>query len=146
MCNLASLALPKYIEDGAFDHASLHAMVKVLVRNLNKVIDKNFYPVETARNSNFKHRPIGLGVQGLADTFALLRYPFDSEEARALNAAIFETIYHGALEASSELAEKDGPYESFHGSPASLGVLQMDMWPTPRLYSGLTIGTPCESE
>ena len=137
VCNLASLALPKYIEDGAFDHASLHAMVKVLVRNLNKVIDKNFYPVETARNSNFKHRPIGLGVQGLADTFALLRYPFDSEEARALNAAIFETIYHGALEASSELAEKDGPYESFHGSPASLGFLQMDMWPTPARYSGL---------
>ena len=137
VCNLASLALPKYIEDGAFDHASLHAMVKVLVRNLNKVIDVNYYPVETAKRSNMRHRPIGLGVQGLADTFALLRYPFDSEEARALNAAIFETIYHGALEASSELAEKDGPYESFHGSPASLGVLQMDMWPTPARYSGL---------
>ena len=136
VCNLASLALPKYVRDGAFDHASLHAMVKVVTKNLNKVIDRNYYPVETARRSNMRHRPIGLGVQGLADVFALLRMPFDSEAARELNTAIFETIYHAALESSCELAETDGSYESFEGSPASLGILQFDMWPTPAKHSG----------
>ena len=128
VCNLASLALPKYIEDGAFDHASLHAMVKVLVRNLNKVIDVNYYPVETAKRSNMRHRPIGLGVQGLADVFILLGMPFDSPEAQKLNAEIFETIYFAALTESNALAVVEGPYQTYEGSPVSKGILQPDMW------------------
>jgi ribonucleoside-diphosphate reductase alpha chain len=129
VCNLASLALPKFVtEDGKFDHQKLYEITKVVTRNLNKVIDVNYYPVEEARNSNMRHRPIGLGVQGLADTFIMLRMPFDSEEARRLNEDIFETIYFGAMEASMELAKVQGPYETFKGSPVSKGIFQFDMW------------------
>lgn len=129
VCNLASIALPKFItEDGTFDHQKLYEITKVATRNLNKVIDVNYYPVVEARNSNMRHRPIGLGVQGLADAFILLRMPFDSEESRQLNEDIFETIYFGAMEASMELSKQHGPYETFKGSPVSKGIFQFDMW------------------
>ena len=129
VCNLASLCLPSYIENGTYNFKALHDAAKVLVKNINKIIDRNFYPVEKAKVSNMRHRPIGLGVQGLADAYVLMRYPFDSDEARALNRDIFETIYHGALEASMELAKKLGKtYSSFKGSPASEGMLQFDLW------------------
>ncbi|HYG20551.1 MAG TPA: ribonucleoside-diphosphate reductase subunit alpha [Ohtaekwangia sp.] len=129
VCNLASIALPKFVtEDGKFDHDKLYEITKVATRNLNKVIDVNYYPVAEARNSNMRHRPIGLGVQGLADAFILLRMPFDSEEARRLNEDIFETIYFGAMEASMELSKLNGPYETFKGSPVSKGIFQFDMW------------------
>jgi ribonucleoside-diphosphate reductase alpha subunit len=129
VCNLASLALPKFVtEDGKFDHQKLYEITKVATRNLNKVIDVNYYPVEEARNSNMRHRPIGLGVQGLADAFIMLRMPFESEEARGLNEDIFETIYFAAMEASMELAKVDGPYETMKGSPVSKGIFQFDMW------------------
>ena len=130
VCNLASIALPKYVnrETKTFDYARLHDVTKVVTKNLNRVIDRNFYPVETARKSNMRHRPIGLGVQGLADVFILCGLPFDCEESRVMNARIFETMYHAALEASSELAEVEGSYETFEGSPASQGILQHDMW------------------
>jgi ribonucleoside-diphosphate reductase alpha chain len=129
VCNLASIALPKFVtEEGLFDHQKLYEITKVATRNLNKVIDINYYPVEEARNSNMRHRPIGLGVQGLADTFIMLRMPFDSDEARRLNEEIFETIYFGAMEASMELARQLGPYETFKGSPVSKGIFQFDMW------------------
>ena len=138
VCNLASIALPKYVnkETKTFDYDKLHAVTKIVTKNLNRVIDRNFYPVETARNSNMKHRPIGLGVQGLADVFILCGLQFDCEESRLMNAHIFETIYHAALEASSELAEVDGSYESFIGSPASEGILQPDMWEGETKFSG----------
>jgi ribonucleoside-diphosphate reductase alpha chain len=129
VCNLASIALPKFItEEGKFDHQRLYEITKVATRNLNKVIDINYYPVVEARNSNLRHRPIGLGVQGLADAFIMLRMPFDSDEARRLNEDIFETIYYGAMEASMELAKQHGPYETFKGSPVSKGIFQFDMW------------------
>ena len=130
VCNLASIALPKYVneETRTFDYEKLHEVTKIVTKNLNRVIDRNFYPVETARKSNMRHRPIGLGVQGLADVFILHRIAFDSDEAREINARIFETMYHAALEASSELAEVHGSYETFEGSPASQGILQFDMW------------------
>jgi ribonucleoside-diphosphate reductase alpha subunit len=129
VCNLASLALPKFVtEDGKFDHQKLYEITKVATRNLNKVIDINYYPVEEARRSNMRHRPIGLGVQGLADAFIMLRMPFDSEEARGLNKDIFETIYFAAMESSMEEAKKYGPYETFKGSPVSKGIFQFDMW------------------
>jgi ribonucleoside-diphosphate reductase alpha subunit len=129
VCNLASLALPKFVtEDGKFDHQKLYEITKVATLNLNKVIDVNYYPVEEARKSNMRHRPIGLGVQGLADAFILLRMPFDSEEARRLNEDIFETIYFASMEASMELSKKDGAYETFKGSPVSKGIFQFDMW------------------
>jgi ribonucleoside-diphosphate reductase alpha subunit len=130
VCNLASIALPKYVneETRSFDYQKLHEITKIVTKNLNRVIDRNFYPVETARKSNMRHRPIGLGVQGLADVFILCRHAFDSDEAKEMNVRIFETMYHAALEASSELAEVEGPYETFEGSPASQGVLQFDMW------------------
>ncbi|MGV3524960.1 MAG: ribonucleoside-diphosphate reductase subunit alpha [Candidatus Sericytochromatia bacterium] len=128
VCNLASLALPKYIVDGQFDHQRLFEVTQVVTRNLNKIIDLNYYPVEEARNSNLRHRPIGLGVQGLADVFIMLRMPFDSEEARKLNRDIFETIYFAACSASMELAKEEGPYSTFAGSPASEGKLQFDLW------------------
>lgn len=134
VCNLASMCLPSYIDtdsDGnkIFNFEKLHHVTKILVKNLNKVIDTNFYPIEKARHSNLKHRPIGLGVQGLADTFVILRYPFESDNAFDLNKKIFETIYHAALESSNELAVKLGKtYDSFQGSPASDGILQFDMW------------------
>jgi ribonucleoside-diphosphate reductase alpha chain len=129
VCNLASIALPKFVtEDGKFDHQKLYEITKVATRNLNKVIDVNYYPVAEAKTSNMRHRPIGLGVQGLADAFIMLRMPFDSDEARKLNADIFETIYFGAMEASMELSKVLGPYETFKGSPVSKGIFQFDMW------------------
>ena len=138
VCNLASIALPKYVnkETKTFDYDKLHEVTKTVTKNLNRVIDRNFYPVETACRSNMKHRPIGLGVQGLADVFILCGLPFDCEESRLMNAHIFETMYHAALEASSELAEVEGSYESFEGSPASQGVLQPDMWDGDVKFSG----------
>jgi len=128
VCNLASLALPKYITNGVFDHQRLYEVTKVATKNLNRIIDINYYPVEEARRSNLRHRPIGLGVQGLADVFLMLRMPWESEEARALNAEIFETMYYGAMEASMELAKEHGSYESYAGSPVSKGIFQFDMW------------------
>ena len=138
VCNLASIALPKYVneETKSFDFVKLHEVTKVVTKNLNRVIDRNFYPVETAKRSNMRHRPIGLGVQGLADVFILCGLPFDCEESRTMNAHIFETIYHASLEASSELAEVDGSYETFDGSPASQGILQPDMWEGETKFSG----------
>lgn len=128
VCNLASVALPKFVIDGKFDHDKLFEISYLMTKNLNRIIDNNYYPVPEARNSNMRHRPIGIGVQGLADAFVLLRYPFDSEEARKLNKEIFETIYYGALTASKDLAKEDGPYETYEGSPVSQGILQFDMW------------------
>ncbi len=128
VCNLASLALPKYVLNGRFDHQKLYEVTKVVTRNLNKIIDINYYPVPEAERSNKRHRPIGIGVQGLADVFIMLRMPFDSEEARGLNKDIFETIYYAALEASMELAQKYGPYQTYEGSPISQGIFQFDMW------------------
>ncbi|MFM8849839.1 MAG: ribonucleoside-diphosphate reductase subunit alpha [Cytophagales bacterium] len=129
VCNLASIALPKFVTDeGKFDHQKLYEITKVVTRNLNKVIDVNYYPVIEAKNSNMRHRPIGIGVQGLADAFILLRMPFDSEEARGLNKDIHETIYFAAMEASMELAKINGSYETFKGSPVSKGIFQFDMW------------------
>ena len=138
VCNLASIALPKYVnkELKTFDFDKLHEVTKIVTRNLNRVIDRNFYPVETAKRSNMRHRPIGLGVQGLADVFIMCGLPFDCDDSRTLNAHIFETIYHAALEASSELAETDGSYETFEGSPASQGILQPDMWEGETKFSG----------
>ncbi|WP_339812530.1 ribonucleoside-diphosphate reductase subunit alpha [uncultured Imperialibacter sp.] len=129
VCNLASLSLPKYVnEDGTFDHQKLYEITKVATKNLNKVIDVNYYPVPEARKSNMRHRPIGLGVQGLADAFILMRYPFESPEAKQLNKEIFETIYFAAMEASMEIAKVEGAYETFKGSPTSKGIFQFDMW------------------
>ncbi|KAK4519760.1 Histone acetyltransferase [Mucor velutinosus] len=130
VCNLASLALPKFVdpETKTFDFAKLHEVAKVVTKNLNKVIDVNYYPVEEARTSNMRHRPIGLGVQGLADAFILMGYPFDSPEAGQLNKDIFEGIYYAALEASCEIAKEVGPYETYEGSPVSQGLLQHDLW------------------
>ena len=136
VCNLASLALPKYVtEEGGFDHDKLFQVTYQATLNLNKIIDGNFYPVEEARNSNVRHRPIGLGVQGLADTFIMMGFPFESAEARALNREIFETIYYASMTASKDLAKKEGAYESFAGSPTSKGQFQFDLWgvtPTDR--------------
>lgn len=130
VCNLASLALPTFVDmnEEKFDFKKLHEVVQVVTKNLNKIIEINHYPVPEARKSNFRHRPIGLGVSGLADAFLALRMPFDSPEARQLNIQIFETIYHAALTASCDLAEKLGPYETYAGSPVSKGELQYDMW------------------
>jgi len=128
VCNLASIALPRFVENGKFDHQKLFEVTYVATRNLNKIIDRNYYPVVEARNSNMRHRPIGLGVQGLADAFILLRLAFDSEEAIQLNKEIFETIYYAAMTASKDLAKIDGAYESFPGSPTSQGIFQFDMW------------------
>lgn len=139
VCNLASIALPKYVnaETKTFDYKELHRITKMVTKNLNRVIDRNFYPVSTARRSNMRHRPIGLGVQGLADVFNLLRLPFDCEQSRQINSYIFETMYHAALESSCELAELDGSYETFEGSPASKGILQPDMWDGETRFSGM---------
>jgi ribonucleoside-diphosphate reductase alpha subunit len=129
VCNLASLALPKYVtEDGAFDHDKLFEVTYQATLNLNRIIDENFYPVEEAKNSNLRHRPIGLGVQGLADAFIMMGLPFESEEARALNREIFETIYFASMSASKDLAKIEGPYETIKGSPVSKGIFQFDMW------------------
>lgn len=128
VCNLASIALSRFVTDGEFDFQRLYEITKIVTRNLNKVIDINYYPVPEARRSNLRHRPVGIGVQGLADAFIQMRYAFDSEEAKQLNRDIFETIYYGALDASCELAEKLGPYETYEGSPASKDLLQFDLW------------------
>jgi ribonucleoside-diphosphate reductase alpha chain len=128
VCNLASLALPRFVEDGKFNHEKLFDVTYVATKNLNKIIDRNYYPVPEARNSNLRHRPIGLGVQGLADVFILLRMAFDSAEARQMNKDIFETIYYAALTASKDLAKDLGPYESYKGSPISKGQFQFDLW------------------
>ena len=128
VCNLASLCLPTFVKDGSFDFAKLHEVTQVVTRNLNRVIDKNYYPTEAARKSNMRHRPIGIGVQGLADVFQMLGYSFDEPKARELNKEIFQQIYRAALLMSSDLAAEEGPYETFQGSPASQGILQPDMW------------------
>ncbi|MFM6946437.1 MAG: ribonucleoside-diphosphate reductase subunit alpha [Flavobacteriales bacterium] len=129
VCNLASLALPKFVtEEGSFDHDKLFEVTYQATLNLNRIIDNNYYPVEEARNSNMRHRPIGLGVQGLADAFIMMGFPFESEEARALNREVFETIYFASMTASKDLAKVDGPYETIKGSPVSKGVFQFDMW------------------
>jgi ribonucleoside-diphosphate reductase alpha chain len=135
VCNLASIALPRFVINGVFDHQKLFEITYVATKNLNKVIDINYYPVEAARKSNMRHRPIGIGVQGLADAFILMRMPFDSEEARQLNKEIFETIYYASMTASKDLAKELGPYETYEGSPVSQGIFQYDMWnvtPSPR--------------
>ncbi|GMM43492.1 ribonucleotide-diphosphate reductase subunit [Pichia kluyveri] len=132
VCNLASVALPAFVESDEnstwYNFEKLHEIVKVIAKNLNKIIDLNYYPVKEAENSNLRNRPIAVGVQGLADAFMMLRLPFDSQEAKELNIQIFETIYHASLEASIEMAQKDGPYSTFQGSPASQGLLQFDLW------------------
>merc|ERR550537_1496125 len=130
VCNLASIALSAFAKgkDEPYDFEGLYKVTKVATRNLNKVIDRNYYPTEEAKRSNFKHRPIGLGVQGLADSFMIMRLPFEGADAKRLNEDIFETIYFAACEASCELAERDGAYETYEGSPASKGQLQFDLW------------------
>ena len=149
VCNLASIALPRYVTitevkdaegkvtlkpngkpmtNATFDFNILHKVAKIAAKNLNKIIDVNYYPVQEAKNSNMRHRPIGIGVQGLADTFILMGYAFDDADARKLNKQIFETIYHAAMEASCEEAQKSGPYSTYEGSPVSKGIFQYDMW------------------
>ena len=128
VCNLASLSLPRFINEGKFDFQKLFEVTYVATKNLNKIIDNNYYPVQEAANSNLRHRPIGLGVQGLADAFIMLRYPFESQEAKLLNRQIFETIYYASLTASKDLAMVEGPYATYEGSPVSKGILQYDMW------------------
>jgi len=128
VCNLASIALPMFVKNGEFDHKELFKVTKRVTKNLNKVIDRNYYPVKEAENSNMRHRPIGLGVQGLADTFIMLRMPFTSDDAKKLNQEIFETLYFGAVTASMEMAKEEGPYSTFEGSPMSKGEFQYNMW------------------
>jgi len=128
VCNLASLALPRFVKDGAFDFNRLFEVTYQITLNLNKIIDNNYYPVEEARNSNMRHRPIGIGVQGLADAFILMRHAFESDEAKQLNKDIFETIYYASMTASKDLAKQHGHYESYPGSPVSKGIFQFDMW------------------
>jgi ribonucleotide reductase alpha subunit len=130
VCNLASIGLPTFVENGEFNYDKLQEVAGVITHNLNRVIDVNYYPTEKTRVSNLKHRPIGIGVQGLADVFMLLNIPFYGDEAKEVNKRIFETIYYGALNASADLATRDGPYETYAGSPASQGLLQYDMWNT----------------
>ena len=127
VCNLASIALPKYVTGNTFNFQELFNIAKVITFNLNKIIDRNYYPLIECRNSNLRHRPIGIGVQGFADALLMLKYPFESHQAMQLNKEIFETIYYGALTASCELAEKEGYYSSYPGSPISEGILQFDM-------------------
>ncbi|HAT69337.1 MAG TPA: ribonucleoside-diphosphate reductase subunit alpha, partial [Flavobacteriaceae bacterium] len=128
VCNLASIALPMFVKNGAFDHKELFRITKRVTKNLNKVIDRNYYPVKEAENSNFRHRPVGLGIQGLADAFIMLRMPFTSDEAKTLNQEIFETLYFAAVTASMELAIEEGPYSSYEGSPISKGEFQYNLW------------------
>jgi len=129
VCNLASIAVNMFVKpDKTYDFAKLKMVAKVVTKNLNKIIDVNFYPVIEARNSNMRHRPVGIGIQGLADAYIMMRYPFESDDAVLLNKQIFETIYYGALEASCEIAEREGAYSTYEGSPVSKGVLQYDMW------------------
>jgi ribonucleoside-diphosphate reductase alpha chain len=128
VCNLASISLPMFVENGAFNHELLYNVTKRVTRNLNKVIDRNYYPVIEAENSNMRHRPVGLGVQGLADAFIMLRMPFTSDEAKKLNQEIFETLYFAAVTASMEMAKEEGPYSTFEGSPISKGEFQHNLW------------------
>jgi ribonucleoside-diphosphate reductase alpha chain len=128
VCNLASIALPMFVKGGEFDHKELFKVTKRVTKNLNRVIDRNYYPVIEAQNSNFRHRPVGLGIQGLADAFIMLRLPFTSDEAKKLNQEIFETLYFAAVTASMEEAKADGPYESYKGSPISEGLFQHNLW------------------
>jgi ribonucleoside-diphosphate reductase alpha chain len=129
VCNLASIALPKYVtENKTFDHNKLFEVTYQATLNLNKIIDENYYPVPEAKNSNLRHRPIGLGVQGLADAFIMMGFPFESEEAKSLNREVFETIYYAAMTASKDLSKELGPYETYQGSPVSKGIFQYDMW------------------
>jgi ribonucleoside-diphosphate reductase alpha chain len=128
VCNLASISLPMFVENGKFNHELLFKVTKRVTRNLNKVIDRNYYPVKEAENSNMRHRPVGLGVQGLADAFILLRMPFTSDEAKKLNQEIFETLYFAAVTASMEMAKEEGPYSTFKGSPISEGEFQHNLW------------------
>ena len=141
VCNLASISLPKFVRpDKTYDFEGLVRISRVITRNLNKVIDRNFYPVIEAKNSNFRHRPIGIGVQGLADTYALMRLNYDSKEALELNNRMFESIYYGACVESHDLAKTEGPYQTFPGSPASQGILQFDMWGIkPTMYDWSTL-------
>ena len=127
-CNLASIALPKYVTNETFDYQKLYEVAKVVTYNLNKIIDRNYYPIPEAKKSNLRHRPIGIGVQGLADVFMLLNLPFESDQASQINKNIFETIYFAAVESSMEMAKKEGVYETFEGSPASKGIFQFDLW------------------
>ena len=148
VCNLASIGLPMFVQDGEFDHNMLMKVTKVITRNLNRVIDVNFYPVEEARRSNMRHRPIGLGIQGLADVFQKLKLPFDGEEARTLNREIMETIYFAAVTASTELAAEDGHYESYPGSPACQGhpaVRHVGGHPLAAVGLGVTQGGDCQA-
>jgi ribonucleoside-diphosphate reductase alpha chain len=128
VCNLASISLPMFVENGSFNHQLLFDVTKRVTRNLNKVIDRNYYPVKEAENSNLRHRPVGLGVQGLADAFIMLRLPFTSEEAKKLNQEIFETLYFAAVTASMEMSKEEGPYSTFKGSPISQGEFQHNLW------------------
>jgi ribonucleoside-diphosphate reductase alpha chain len=128
VCNLASISLPMFVENGSFNHQLLFDVTKRVTRNLNKVIDRNYYPVQEAENSNLRHRPVGLGVQGLADAFIMLRLPFTSDEAKKLNQEIFETLYFAAVTASMEMAKEEGPYSTFKGSPISQGEFQHNLW------------------
>jgi ribonucleoside-diphosphate reductase alpha chain len=128
VCNLASIALPMFVKNGEFDHKELFRVTRRVTRNLNRVIDRNYYPIQEAENSNMRHRPIGLGVQGLADTFIMMRLPFTCDEARELNQDIFETLYFAAVTASMELAKEEGPYSTFKGSPISQGKFQHNLW------------------
>lgn len=128
VCNLASISLPMFVENGKFNHELMFKVTKRVTRNLNKVIDRNYYPVKEAENSNMRHRPVGLGVQGLADTFIMLRMPFTSDEAKKLNQEIFETLYFAAVTASMEMAKEEGPYSTFEGSPISQGEFQHNLW------------------
>lgn len=135
VCNLASIALPRFVNNGVFDHQKLYEVTQAVTKNLNRIIDGNSYPIPQAKKSNLRHRPIGIGVQGLADVFLILRMPFESDQAKTLNREIFETIYYGAMTASKNLAKDEGPYETYEGSPVSKGIFQYDMWnqqPGPR--------------
>jgi len=139
-CNLASVALPAFVaaDSKTYDYEGLYRTTKIVARNLDRVIDATYYPTEAARRSNMRHRPLGIGVQGLADVFQMLDVPFDSESAADLNRRIFETMYYAAIETSAELAAELGPYETFEGSPASQGLLQYDLWkqsPTKTLWN-----------
>lgn len=128
VCNLASISLPKFVENDVFDFQKLYEITRVVTRNLNKIIDVNYYPIKEAENSNMRHRPIGIGVQGLADAFMLMRFPFESKEAKKLNQDIFETIYFAAMTESCAIAAKEGAYSTYEGSPVSQGIFQYDMW------------------
>ena len=137
VCNLASLALPTYVENKQFNYEKLRHVVKVAIRNLNRVIDINYYPTPETKTSNMRHRPVGLGVQGLADVFALMRVPWESDKAAEINQRIFEHIYFAAVESSCEIAQKEGPYSTFEGSPMSKGIFQFDMWTSPKGSKGV---------